>query len=156
MRVGIDSLLSSFRRSKKNSNFKQLIELYSKVLEQIKPLQPIGQAAEFKFMSKFEPLPVVWQSLPNAIPEDNLKFWMPNQWPSSSGRAPAQLGPFRRASTNTVFPTWRQSLRAASGQGHLRKMCYHSCETDLFQESKRFYLECFGNLGQWVFLVNFN
>ena len=28
-----------------------------------KPLQLVGQAAEFKFESKFEPLPVIWQSL---------------------------------------------------------------------------------------------
>ena len=37
----------------------------------MKPLQSIGQAAEFKFESKFEPLPVIWQSLPKAIPEVN-------------------------------------------------------------------------------------
>ena len=60
-----------FWRSKKNSNSTQFIELYFGVLEQIKPLQPIGQAAEFKFESKFEPLPVIWQSLPKAVPEDN-------------------------------------------------------------------------------------
>ena len=46
-----------FWRSKKNSNSIQYIELYFGVSEQIKPLQPIGQAAEFKFESKFEPLP---------------------------------------------------------------------------------------------------
>ena len=34
------------------------MELYFGVSEQIKPLQPIGQAAEFKFESKFEPLPI--------------------------------------------------------------------------------------------------
>ena len=28
-----------------------------------KPLQRVGQAAGFKFESKFEPLPVIWQSL---------------------------------------------------------------------------------------------
>ena len=43
-------------------------------LEQIKPFQLVGQAAEFKFESKIEPLPVIWQSLPKAIPEDNRKF----------------------------------------------------------------------------------
>ena len=31
--------------------------------EAIKPLQLVGQAAEFKFESKFEPLLVSWQSL---------------------------------------------------------------------------------------------
>jgi len=58
-----------FWRSKKNSNSTQFIELYFGVSEQIKPLQPIGQAAEFKFESKFEPLLVIWQSLPKAIQE---------------------------------------------------------------------------------------
>ena len=33
------------------------------ISEAIKPLQLVGQAAEFKFESKFEPLPVIWQSL---------------------------------------------------------------------------------------------
>ena len=51
------------------------------------------QAAEFKFESKFEPLPVIWQSTPKAIPEDNWRFWLQNQWPSASGSAPAQLSP---------------------------------------------------------------
>ena len=47
-----------FWRSKTNSNSIQFIELYSGVSEQIKSLQPIGPAAEFKFESKLEPLPV--------------------------------------------------------------------------------------------------
>ena len=92
---------TQFWRSKKNSNSKQFIELYFGVSEQIKPLQPIGQAAEFKFESKFEPLQVIWQSLPKAIPEDNWGFWLQNQWPSIRGRAPAQLGLVGRASVNT-------------------------------------------------------
>ena len=33
------------------------------ISEAIKPLQPVGQEAQFKFESKFEPLPVIWQSL---------------------------------------------------------------------------------------------
>ena len=33
------------------------------ISEAIKPLQLIGQAAHFKFESKFEPLPVIWQSV---------------------------------------------------------------------------------------------
>ena len=52
-----------FWRSKKNSNSTQFIELYFGVSEQIKPLQPIDQEAEFKFESKFKPLLVIWQSL---------------------------------------------------------------------------------------------
>ena len=57
MRVDNESLLSSISAFKKNSNSTQFIELYFGVSEQTKPLQPIGQAAEFKFESKFEPLP---------------------------------------------------------------------------------------------------
>ena len=33
------------------------------ISEAIKPLQPVGQVAEFKFESKFKPLPAIWQSL---------------------------------------------------------------------------------------------
>ena len=33
------------------------------ISEATKPLQLVGQAAEFKFESKFEPLQVIWQSL---------------------------------------------------------------------------------------------
>ena len=101
-----------FWLSKKNSNSTQFIELYFGVSEQIKPLQPIGQAAEFKFESKFEPLPVIWQSLPKAVPEDNRRFRGQNQWPSSWGRAPAgRTGEHK----HRAFPSLRQSLRAATG-----------------------------------------
>ena len=37
--------------------------IYAVILEATKPLQLVGQAAQFKFESKFEPLQVVWQSL---------------------------------------------------------------------------------------------
>ena len=42
---------------------------------QIKSLQLVNQAADFKFesSSKFEPLPVIWKLLPKAIPEDNRR-----------------------------------------------------------------------------------
>ena len=60
--------------------------------EQLKPLQPVGQAAEFNFESKSKSLQVICKSLPKAIPEDNQRFWLQNQWTSSWGRAPAQLG----------------------------------------------------------------
>ena len=46
-----------FWRSKTNSNSTQFIELYCGILGQTKPSQPIGKAAEFKFESKFKPLP---------------------------------------------------------------------------------------------------
>ena len=65
------SLISVFSTDLKE--FK-LHTVYFGTSEQIKPLQPVGQAAEFKFESKFEPLQVIWQSLPKAIPEDNRRF----------------------------------------------------------------------------------
>ena len=95
MRVDIDSALSSISAFSKDLKEFKLHTLYFETSEQIKPLQPVGQAAEFKFESKFEPMPVIWQSLPKAIPEDNLdnrRFRGRNQRPSSWGRAPAQLG----------------------------------------------------------------
>ena len=59
MRVGKPSQLSSNLAFLKEFKHHTVIELYFGVSEQIKPpsLQPIGQAAEFKFESKFEPLP---------------------------------------------------------------------------------------------------
>ena len=52
----------------------ELLSLYSGISKQIKALQPFGQATEFKFESNFEPLPVIWQSLLKAIPEDNQRI----------------------------------------------------------------------------------
>ena len=41
----------------------KLHTVYAVISEAVKPLQLVGQAAQFKFESKFEPLPVIWQSL---------------------------------------------------------------------------------------------
>ena len=41
----------------------KLHTVYAVILEAVKPSQLVGQAAEFKFKSKFEPLLVIWQSL---------------------------------------------------------------------------------------------
>ena len=51
----------------------------SRIYEQTKPLllvgiQLVGQAAEVKFESKFEPLQIIWQSLQKTIPWDNWRF----------------------------------------------------------------------------------
>ena len=59
-----------FNRPEKNSNSTQFIQGF----QSIKAMQLVGQKAEFKFESKFEPLPVIWQSLLKAIPEDNRRF----------------------------------------------------------------------------------
>ena len=59
---------------------------------QIKPLQLVGQAADFKFETKFELLPVIWQSLPKVSPEDNRRWYLQNQWQRSWGSAVTQVG----------------------------------------------------------------
>ena len=41
----------------------KLHTVYAVISEAIKPLQLVGQAAEFKFESKFESLQVIWQSV---------------------------------------------------------------------------------------------
>ena len=41
----------------------KLYTVYAVISEAIKPLQLVGQMAEFKFESKLEPLPVIWQTL---------------------------------------------------------------------------------------------
>ena len=43
-------------------------------MEQINSLQLVGQDVEFKFESEFKPLPLIWQSLLKAVPEDNQRF----------------------------------------------------------------------------------
>ena len=98
-----------FRRSKKNSNSTPFIELYFGVSEQIKPLQSIGQAAEFKFESKLEPLQFIWQSLPKAVPEDNRRF----RGQKALGAALRHC--WRRSDKHRAFPSRRQSLQAATG-----------------------------------------
>ena len=124
-----------FNRPNKNSNSTQIILWFWTHLEQIKSLQPIGQEAEFKFESKFKPLPVIWQSLLNAIPERNWRFWLKNQWLSSWGRAQAQLGQVGLARTNTgsfqVGCSHCCQLPAS-----LRQTCYQSCNTDSVWEWK--------------------
>ena len=44
---------------------------------------------------------IVWQSLSNAIPDNNQMLLLQNQWQSSWGSTLAQLGRVRQASTNT-------------------------------------------------------
>ena len=122
---------TQFWPSKKSWTSTQLIELYFGVSEQIKPQQPIGQAAEF------QPVPISWQSLPKAIREHNWGFRLQNHWPSSWGSAPAQLGRGGWVSTNTGCSRVGSSrcwLRTAC----LRKTCYQSYDTDSVGQSKGF------------------
>ena len=101
----------------------------------IKPLQLVGQAAEFKF----EPLPTI---SPKTVPDGNRRFRGQNQRPSSWGRSPALLARVGRASTNTGRFRVGGS-RCGPRPARLRKTCYHSCDTDsvpvLLQESSRFW-----------------
>ena len=107
-----------FWRSKKNSNSTQFVELYFGVSEQKKPLQPIGQAAEFKFESKFEPLPTSAGHLA-ITPEGYSRRQSKDLTAKSMAKL---LGP--RSCTawagltgeykHSAFPSRRQSLLAAT------------------------------------------
>ena len=99
--------------------------------------------AEINFDSEFEPLPVVWQCLPKAIPDNNQRFWLQSQGPSSWSSALAQLGLVGQASTNTGPFGVYDSMTVACWQlsTRLKKKCYHSCDTQFFLELKSFW--CF-------------
>ena len=108
-----------FWLSKKNSNSTQFIELYFGVSEQIKPLQPIGQAEEFKFESKFEPLPtsashlaITPEGYSRRQSKDLTAISMAKLLGPRSGSACAgRTGEHK----HRAFPSRRQSLRAATG-----------------------------------------
>ena len=119
---------------KTNSNSTQFIELYFGVSEQLKPLQPIGQTAEFKFESKFEPLPTSAGHLA-IIPEGYFR----RQSKDLTAKSMAKLLGRRvgRASTNTGRFRVGGS-RCGPRPARLRKTHYHSCDTDLVRELKRF------------------
>ena len=81
---------------------------YWGISEQIKHLQLVGQEAEFKLKSSFEPLPVsgnhyrkLFHIESTIVPEENPRFGLENQWQSSWGCAPAELGQVWRPSTQT-------------------------------------------------------
>ena len=52
---------------KKTKKEFKLHTVYAVISEAIKRLQLVGQAAEFKFESKFKPLLVIWQFLPRLF-----------------------------------------------------------------------------------------
>ena len=60
-RCGLTRTLRAPSCTLRNQNRSSRFQL--KQTEVIKSLQLVGQAAEFKFESKFEPLPVIWQFL---------------------------------------------------------------------------------------------
>ena len=64
--------------------------------EQIKPLQPVGQAAEFKFESKFEPLRSCPAGHLAITPEGYSRRQSKVQWLSSLGRATKVCSPIGR------------------------------------------------------------
>ena len=119
----------------------------------------VAQAAEFKFESKFEPLQVIWQSLPKAIWEDNRRFWLQNlrmakllgtrsgtAWAGRTGEHKHRAFAGRRR----AVAAGRDRLAAAAAR--LKKTCYHSCDTDLVWESKRFFFfTWFDDDVNWIF-----
>ena len=108
-----------FWRSKKNSNSTQFIELYFGASEQIKPLQPIGQAAKFKFESKFEPLPTSAGHLaitPEGYSSKQSKDLTAISMAKLLGPRSGTVWTGRTGEHNhRAFPSWQQSLRASTG-----------------------------------------
>ena len=118
--ISLDSNLASVADLK-------LHTVYAVISEAIKPLKLVGQVAEFKFESKFEPLPVIWQSLwrlfqkiIEGLGEKSTAKHLGASW----GRSPALLARVGRVSTNTgrFQVCWS---RCWLQQAHLRKTCYH-------------------------------
>ena len=70
MRVENNLLLSSIRALSTDQTKIQTPHNLFRDFRADKTFTTVGQAAEFKFESKFNPLPVIWKSLPRAIPED--------------------------------------------------------------------------------------
>ena len=74
-------------------------------MEQIKPAQPVVQAAECKYESKFVPLPVIWQSDDHSrrLFRRQSKVLTAKSNAELFSSAPAQLCLVGQANTNTVF-----------------------------------------------------
>ena len=124
-----------FWRSKKNSNSTKFVELYFGVTEQIKPLQPIVQATEFKFESTFEPLPTSAGHLA-ITPEGYSRRQSKNLTAKSMAKLLGLHSCIAWAGRtgehkHRAFPSLRLSLWASTGVLPL-------CDTDSFLQSKRF------------------
>ena len=80
-----------------------------------KPLQLVGQAAEFKFESKFDPLPVICQSLRRLFQKviEDLEGKINGQalGALSGSACEGRTGEHK----HRAFPSRRQLLRAATG-----------------------------------------
>ena len=94
----------------------------------------VGQEAEFKFESKFQPLPVIWQTLQKTVSERNWR--LQNQWPSTCGSTPAQVGLVWLWSTDSIVQVC--CSRFWMPPAWSRKKSYSSCYSDSVWESKRF------------------
>ena len=68
---------------------------------------------------------------PKAVPEGHWRYRGQNQRPSSWGHSLALLVRVGRASTNTLAGSFQVGCsRCGQRQARLRKICYHSCDTD--------------------------
>ena len=73
-RVGINSHLSSISAFSIDLKRIKLHTDYYGISEQIATLRSAWSGSRFKFDCNVEPLPVIWKSLLEAIPEDNQRF----------------------------------------------------------------------------------
>ena len=130
MRVDLTHCCPQFLRFKKNSNSTQMI---SGLQSRQNLYNPFVRRQSSSFEFKFEALPVIWQSLPKAIPENNQRYWLQNQWQSSWGSAPPQLGLVGLARINTgCFQVGCSCCWPR--QACLKKTCYHSCDIDSVED----------------------
>ena len=91
---------------------------------------------------------------PKAIPESNPRLRRQNQLSSSWGALRHCLAGRTGEHKHRAFPSLLLRLCCSHcwlRPAGLRKTCYHSCDTDLVQESKRFSNSCFVDIGpQWA------
>ena len=89
------------------------VQVWDQVQEELQSKRSFKAEVQASPRGTFEPLPVICQLLPKAIPDDNRRFWQ-NWWLGSWSSASAQLGRVEWASTNTGrFPVG--GSRAAKG-----------------------------------------
>ena len=92
MRVGINPQLSTILALSAGLKRIQTPHSLLNFIQGFQSRYNLYQAAVFKFEFMFEPLPVICQSFPKALPGDKRSFWLQIQWKSSWDCTLVQLG----------------------------------------------------------------
>ena len=115
-------------------------------LENINSWLSLASSALSPSMSpKFEPVLVIWPSLPKAVPERNWRLQVQNWWPSSWGSTAALWYHFGCSDKQAQTQGISKSVEVTASDCHTLLACFpvmircsHSCYTDSGQESKEF------------------